>query len=424
MDSFSSPITDDQSFVHALHKREMLVENRINRFRIGYFLLFALMDTAVGLDQFELSAGLVLIVVVAMMLFAAFTYFIHRCTSGPQYYPWIKYLAVSFDYSMLVGIIAVFHLWGNLLPTDDYARLAPYFEGEWSLLFALIFTVINIASGLRFGSPIVLFSTTLTLLINAYILYFGNITGQLFVYAMVASILSGVLTYFISRNTSLLFIKFLQRKRLMRFLPRDMVSQLDAGEITLELGGEMREVTVLISDIRGFTSFSEGKDPQYIVTLLNEYFTEMTHIIRQHQGMVDKFIGDGILAVFGAPLDNSQHCQCGVKAALEMQVALGKLNQRWAEEGHSHLDMGIGIHTGNVLVGNVGSPERMEYTVIGDTVNLTSRIEGLTKSLDRPILISEPLRNSLPDYIAVEFVTETQVRGRDAITKLFAVQAN
>lgn len=404
-----------------MRRREMVVEHRINLFRIGYFVLFAVLDSVVGFQQYQLGAGLLAGGMAVSIVMIGFFYFIHRHTAGPVYRPWIKYLAIGFDYAILAGAIVLFHEAGSMLEAEDYNKLAPYFRGEWSILFALMFILINFSSGLRYGGMIVLYSTILALVANGYILVTGNISGQLLLYTMVITALSGVITYFISQNISQLFIKFLQRKRLMRFLSRDMVARLDAGEINVELGGEMREVTILISDLRGFTSFSESRDPQLVVKKLNEYFTAMTEVIFHHGGTIDKFLGDGILAVFGAPVPMSDHARGGVLAAQEMQGALVKLNQRWVQQGHDELKMGIGLHTGEVLVGNVGSPERMEYTVIGDPVNLTSRIEGLTKTFDRPILFSEKTRTQLSPDIEVAFVTETQVRGRDGVTRLYSI---
>ena len=421
MNRKKSTVFKDENFVSAMHRREMLVENRINRVRAGYFLLFFLMDSFVALDQYEFGPGAIATgAFVTIFMFGLF-YAIHRLTTGAVYHSWIKYMSVSIDYLVLGGAFVVYHNFGHYLSAGDQETLGQFFQGEWVMLFALMFILINIASGLRFGRSIVLYSTVLTLAVNAYILYFGQIADQLFVYTMIVSAFSGVLTDALSKNIGQLFVKFLQRKRLMRFLSKDVVARFDAGEIDMELGGEMRVVTVLISDIRGFTSFSEGKDPQFVVKMLNEYLTGMTDVIFRHGGTIDKFIGDGILAVFGAPLDIEDHGLCAVQAANEMQLALDTLNKQWGKEGLVSLKMGIGLHSGEVLVGNIGSPERMEYTVIGDVVNLTSRIEGLTKSLGVPILFSEQLQSLLPETFQSEFVTETQVRGRDGLTRLYTL---
>ena len=174
-----------------------------------------------------------------------------------------------------------------------------------------------------------------------------------------------------------------------RFLDPRVVSSLVAhGETPQSLSGQAREITVLFSDIRGFTTLSEKRSPEQIVSLLNRYFSLQVEIIFRHGGTLDKFIGDAIMAFWGAPQDDPQHAAHAVAAALEMEQCLLRFKDDLGEDGKD-FDVGIGIHTGKAVVGFIGSDARMDYTAIGDTVNLSSRIEGLTKGVARILVSSD-----------------------------------
>jgi len=178
------------------------------------------------------------------------------------------------------------------------------------------------------------------------------------------------------------------------------------------LGGESLKVTILFTDIRSFATISERMDPQQLEGLLNEYFTEMVAIVMQEDGVVDKYIGDAIMAVFGAPVPNPQDAVHAVRAAVRMRGALESLNLRLVERGIPALRTGIGIHTGEVVAGNIGSEKRMEYTVIGDPVNVASRLETSTKDLGVDVLISQDTFELTKDIIETRPVREILVKGR------------
>ena len=160
----------------------------------------------------------------------------------------------------------------------------------------------------------------------------------------------------------------------------------------VKLGGEEKEMTILFTDLRNFTGMSEKRPPAEVLSLLNEYLTRMTGIIDKYGGVVDKYIGDAIMALFGAPLDLPEHAQKAVRCAIEMNTALIQLNHDFEKKGLPTLEMGIGINTGNVVVGNMGSRDRLNYTVIGDNVNLAARLESITKEYQVPIIVSEATR--------------------------------
>ena len=202
------------------------------------------------------------------------------------------------------------------------------------------------------------------------------------------------------------------RSTFSRFVSREVVdSILDSGE-AIELGGETREVVIFFSDICGFTPLSESMSPADVVELLNEYFTEMTEIVFQYEGTVNKYIGDAIMAFYGAPVPLPDVSERAVRACLEMRAALAALNQRREEQGKRTIAIGMGLHKGQALIGNIGSPRQMEYTVIGDAVNVSSRIEGLTRDLDTDLLISDDVYSDVRDLVNVKSHGAVAVKGK------------
>jgi adenylate cyclase len=195
-----------------------------------------------------------------------------------------------------------------------------------------------------------------------------------------------------------------------RYVGRDVMAQVLAENPALS--GDRRQVSILVSDLRGFTTLSEKLSVEAVAAQLNEYFPAMVDAIFAQRGTVDDFIGDGILAVFGAPISAPDHARRAVQAAVAMQEALVRLNRGWEARGLPTLQMGIGIHSGVVFAGNVGSPERVKYTVIGDAVNVTARLEGLNKELGTSILLTEETRNTLGDLVGALDRGEIPVKGR------------
>lgn len=181
--------------------------------------------------------------------------------------------------------------------------------------------------------------------------------------------------------------------------------------------GERRRVTILFSDIRGFTSLSEKLSPEAVVALLNEYFDKMVEIIFKHGGTLDKYMGDGIMVIFGAPAEDPYQEEHAVRAALEMQHEVAALSARWLKEYSVDVRIGVGINTGTAIVGNIGSSKRLEYTAIGDTVNLASRLEAATKEHHVGILLSEYTQQGIRGTIATSRVGAIAVRGKaDPVT--------
>jgi len=190
----------------------------------------------------------------------------------------------------------------------------------------------------------------------------------------------------------------------------------------LELGGSKKVVTVFFSDVRDFTKFSEGHTPEQVVEMLNEYFQIMVAIINKHGGVVDKFIGDAIMAVWGAPNGSARDPQNAVKACIEMRQALEVLNSTRKGRGQVPIKIGIGLHRGDAISGTIGSSERMEYTVIGDTVNQASRIESSTKAFGTDFLLSDSLADFVKDEFIVEEAGRVEVKGKAEPLTLFKVR--
>lgn len=207
-----------------------------------------------------------------------------------------------------------------------------------------------------------------------------------------------------------------------RYVPAKIVDQImDQPEI-LRLGGEKRVLSVLFSDIAGFTSLSEKMSPQDLVGLLNEYLTEMTGVILEEEGIIDKFVGDAIMAEFGVPIPIDDHADRAVMAGLKMQRRLAVLREQWAQRGLPELTCRVGINSGKMLVGNMGSHQVFDYTVIGDAVNLASRLEGANKYYDTDLMISEYTFGRLtPNRFRIRVLDVIKVAGKTKAVKVYEV---
>lgn len=234
----------------------------------------------------------------------------------------------------------------------------------------------------------------------------------------------------VAQGTGTVAVRYLieeRRARQMRrmfssYVTERVVDQLIENPELARLGGQRREVTVLFSDIRGFTTFSEHHPPERVVAILNDYLEAMTEVVFHWEGTLDKFIGDAIMVFWNAPLPQEDHAERAIRCALHMLGRLDALNRGWAEAGQPVLEIGIGLNTGEVLVGNIGAEGRkMDYTVIGDHVNLASRLEGLTKKYGARILLTEstlerirPLldRNAF-GHVTVRALERVAVKGKE-----------
>lgn len=260
------------------------------------------------------------------------------------------------------------------------------------------------------------------------ILFFVFLTVFIFIkYNFIITFVNPVFTIvlcYLSMSTYKVAVEEREKRKIKnifsRYVSKGVVDEL-LKSADVKLGGEKRVLSVLFSDIRGFTSMSEKMQPEAVVSILNVFLSEMTDIIFLNHGTLDKFIGDAIMAVFGSPIFLKDHAKRAVKTAFMMKNKLNQLNEKWQKEGKHTLKIGIGINSGEAIAGNMGSLKRMEYTVIGDTVNLASRLESLNKELGTEILISENTYNEVKDFITVKKFENVKIRGKEEALTVYEV---
>jgi adenylate cyclase len=187
--------------------------------------------------------------------------------------------------------------------------------------------------------------------------------------------------------------------RFGQYVPPELVDEMSRHPQAFSMDGESREMSVLFSDVRGFTTISEGLDPKELSRLMNEFLTPLTQVIYRHRGTIDKYMGDCIMAFWGAPMSDARHARSAVLAGLEMQATMAALEPQFKARGWPQLQIGVGVNTGRMSVGNMGSDIRVAYTVMGDAVNLASRLEGLTKYYGVSMIVGESTRAAVPDFV-------------------------
>jgi len=199
-----------------------------------------------------------------------------------------------------------------------------------------------------------------------------------------------------------------------KYVSPDVMEEILKHPAGLDLGGRRKHITVLFSDIRGFTSISEQIEPEQVITLLSDYLAQVTHIVFKNGGTIDKFIGDAVMAIFGAPKFHEDDALRAVNAGLDIVQLAESLSPKWSKLIGSPLKIGVGINTGDAVVGSIGSEVRSDFTAIGDTVNLASRLEALTKEMGIPMLISEFTASEIRDTMALKPLRQVKVTGREA----------
>jgi adenylate cyclase len=204
-----------------------------------------------------------------------------------------------------------------------------------------------------------------------------------------------------------------------KYVAEEVRDEVLSGRIPLD--GEMKEVTVLFADLRDFTPMTESHDPKFVVKIMNSYFEKMSDAIQQEGGLILQFLGDEIYAVFGAPISRADHPERAFKAGLAMNHGLVELNEAFSKQGWPALRHGIGIHTGEAIAANIGSPDRLSYLLVGDTVNLASRLQGLTKELGSEIIMSQATRSRLGDDLPLKALPATRVKGKSQPVEIFAL---
>ncbi|QZA76717.1 adenylate/guanylate cyclase domain-containing protein [Deefgea tanakiae] len=327
-----------------------------------------------------------------------------RPTSMGQLYPGVEILATAIDNRKHGD-------WLREIQRIYFMLLALTLCGLLAWGFAVNLNTMTLAAGMLGITLLAALSMWLGLK-QTYFLPLASAMAWAWAYFWVAALVSYLAEKATREHAIALFSRFLDSR---------VVGELIAsGEIDLNKPAEAREITVLFSDIRGFTTLSESHDAAYIVQLLNRYFTLQVEIIFKHGGTLDKFIGDAIMAFWGAPANDPEHARHAIEAALEMSQALEKFKLE-LKDLNANFDVGIGIHTGSAVVGFIGSASRLDYTVIGDTVNLSSRIEGLTKDKAR-ILVSDSTRAACAEHFNFIEHGSHSVKGREQAVHLFEPQ--
>lgn len=305
--------------------------------------------------------------------------------------------------------------YGDFLKTNNITFLLDFLF--FVILSILIFIVILKTKVFK-GLLSIIGINTIYFVILVLLTICGYITNPVIpVSAEIVTLIFGYSFKFITENRNKEKIKQAMGKYLSQDIMKNVVSNID----DLKLGGKRAIVTVLFSDIRGFTSMSEKMSAEDVTKILNEYFTEMEPIITKYNGVINKFIGDAVMAIFGEPIQDINHPVNAVRCAYEMLKKVEYLREKWLLEGKPKIEIGIGICTGEVFIGNIGSEARMEYTVIGDTVNLASRIESFNKVYKTNLLVSSSTYSHISEIADVIKISEVKIRGKAQKMNIYEV---
>jgi len=393
----------DPEFESLRQSQETRNEKIVNYIQLAVFVwvLIANIGTHyVSFAPYRASAGL--FVLIGTALAARIAIFIYLRTK-PGYKHARKYVISLLDvsvYTIAATILGAQNAYPHLF-------LSLFAVCTYSMLIAL--------SGLRYSTRIVVFNGVLTALLSVTV--FASRAPLEFrgPVAMIALLTIGCVTVCTAYSVASLIRIHKDasiKENLTRFLPPELVEKMMNEPDLLQRKTERRTATVIFTDIRGFTRYSEIMTPERVVEFLNDFLEEMTEAIMDHKGMVDKYIGDAVMGVFGVPFFADDHAIRALRSAINMRDRIKKLNISLKQKGLPELSVGIGLHTGELLIGAIGSTRRLDYTVIGDTVNVASRIEGLTRSYPVEILVSDSSRNAIGDAVKLYPIATVQVKNR------------
>ena len=434
------PLRDDLSpeLVAILQRAEMRGERTVNRFRGGFYLLSALMLVA-NFGANTMVANVAFTVQVATMLVYSAAVARWFRVRGDTYAPWLKFVSITVDLTALHA--------SALIMAFNHAGVIEYFHG----FVPIVLVLWNLFAALRYSARAAVYSGALSLALSSSVLVFVVLTEQVAISPVsvygspavhvgdeVARLVFIALPAFfgalIARSSRGLVLRAeaesqarrelqTQKERLSKYLSRDLVDAVLANPALMRLGGARREATVLFCDIRNFTPLAEQSPPEDVVHMLNEHFTEMVSIVFRYGGTLDKFLGDGLMAVFSAPTTLPDHELRAVLVGLAMIRAVDDFNSRHSEASPdtAPISVGVGIASGPIVAGNIGSPERMEYTAIGDTVNFASRLEGLTKTVGAQLVISAETRAAIAPYLPTRRLPDVEVKGKTGRPPLYTV---
>ncbi|RME22542.1 MAG: adenylate/guanylate cyclase domain-containing protein [Deltaproteobacteria bacterium] len=413
----------------------MAGERLTNRIRFVYGTLGLLMAIAAA-DINTPAANRIFLLQGILLLTACGVLFLFFRSNRDRYVPWLKYVTIAFD-------IGVVHL-AALACDANHSGVIEYFDS----FFPLVLVLWTMAAGLRYNVAACIYATFVTATLSSLVLWWVVSTARVEVATqsvwgvnainiadetmrivfmsmsgLAAAVLASIARRLMrrahqeSRNRAALQR---QKDRLSKYLGEELADAVVGDDSGFELGGSKRPATILFTDIRNFTAMSQGTDAAEIVRLLNEYFTEMVDIVFRYGGTLDKFVGDGLMAVYGAPFDRDHAPLRAVLTALEMVAAV---RRRRFEVGNvaSGLRIGAGIASGTVIAGNIGSMQRMEYTVIGDAVNLAARLENLNRDLGTSIIIDRETRDAIAPWIPAQALPPIKIRGITGEQQLYTI---
>ena len=419
-----------QAIVRQLFDRELraaertIASIRVLLLGIAVFLLMPLRTWVYGVSFDGGVLGIDLaILAVGFALALAYRLWIRR----PDWPRELAYAGIILDYALLGGLLVELVRWDHVaelgLTIETYKLVLP------------VGLALNILSGVRMSvKPVVVSGVCCALLVvearaldvwvhGAPVYVFTNVL--LLSLVMATSLGAGFMvrkTRVLIGEASTLHAEAGRVKDVLaRYVSRPVADAVLAEQVPSGTGRRQR-VTVMFSDIRGFTTLSEKLPPEEVVTFLNAYFSRMVGAVFAFDGMLDKYIGDGLMAVFGAPIVHQDHALRAVRAAFRMRTELVALNEELKARGQAPVAIGIGLHTGDCVVGNIGTEQRMDYTAIGDTVNTSSRIEGLTKEHGADILVSAETYAEVRAFVLARRIPDVRVRGRSAPVELYALE--
>ena len=296
------------------------------------------------------------------------------------------------------------------LVNNDFMRVVPVWVNVIITLFGMLFVYAIIRINDLFKSICI---------VSGLIAFYLLISAGLFDISISINVITPIVMFILTMIVAFTH-KFILENRskekvksaMGKYMSQDVMKRVVQNIDNLGLGGKKSIVTVLFADIRGFTSMSEQMTAQQVSEFLNEYFTEMEPIITKYNGVINKFIGDAVMAIFGEPIQDKNHAENAVRCAHAMLEKVKELQRKWISEGKPKLEIGVGVNTGEVFVGNIGSINRMEYTVIGDTVNLASRLESYNKVYKTKLLISSTTYEEVKGFAEVIKISDVQIRGK------------
>ncbi len=320
-----------------------------------------------------------------------------RATPVAEVYPGVEVHA-----NMISGILDQ-----NLKERPAYMLGA---EAVWLLLIGIALSFLLPRLGATRGILVSVFAFAVTQGVSLLAWHYGNLLMP------VANSLVMIALLFALNMSYGYFVESRTKRQITglfgQYVPSELVEEMAEHPESVSMEGESREMTILFSDVRGFTTISEGLDPKELTLLMNEFLTPLSRIVYKHRGTIDKYMGDCIMAFWGAPLPDATHARNAILAGIEMQATLAALQPHFKERGWPEIHVGVGINSGRVSVGNMGSEVRVAYTVMGDEVNLASRLEGITKQYGVGIVVGENTRKAVTDFIYRE-LDHVRVKGKD-----------